>query len=165
MLKKVVLWTVYAGVMGLLVLGAVIRTSAKVEGENLLPAARQSGEGIGQSTGNGSNSLASLAGDGLSRAESEDQERAELTGVVSGLDAESLWIVAENESALEITGRAWRFIQESGFALAVGNRVELEGFLENGRYEVSEIRDLTSGASLLIRDQAGRPLWNGGSGH
>jgi hypothetical protein len=44
----------------------------------------------------------------------------------------------------------------------VGDAVELEGFLENDEFEISYLANLTSGESLQIRDDSGRPLWSGG---
>ena len=88
-----------------------------------------------------------------------------MTGAVVKLDFKSLWIETEEGENLEITRRVWRFIQEANLTLSVGDDVSLEGFYENDEFEISYLENLTSGNSLQIREDSGRPLWSGGGGH
>lgn len=184
--KKILMWTIYAGVVGLLIFGAVIRTEAKTEQHNSQPEMRlesrgsgsdaQGGEGAGwardgeegtRSSGQGSgrNGGSSGSGEELLLAADQEHDWTTLIGVVISLDDESLWIETDQEENLEITGRAWSFILESGLVVSIGDQVELEGFYENDEFEVSYLEDLTSGESLQIREDSGRPLWSGGAGH
>lgn len=162
MVKKIILWSVYAGLVGLLVFGAVIRTSAKSGGDHSLSGARTENEGARQN-GRESEGTAALDqwGDPVHLAQSEDHDWAEVLGIVSAFDADSLEIELGDSSLLEISGRAWRYTQEEGFTLTPGDQVILQGFYENGEFEVSEINDLTSGEVLPIRDEFGTPLWSG----
>jgi len=185
MLKKILKWTIYAGLVGLLIFGAVIRTEAKAGQETSQPEMRlesKSSESLGQGTGgigwardgediitrsgqgSGRNGSSSGGGEELNLAAEEEHDWVSLDGVVVSLDAESLWIDTDEDENLEITGRAWRYILEMGFELEVGDRVELEGFYEEGEFEVSYLVDLTSEDSLQIREDSGRPMWSGRAG-
>jgi hypothetical protein len=77
--------------------------------------------------------------------------------VLSQLEFKGLRVQSENTGILEISGRAWRFALESGYLPAAGNEVELNGFYENGEFEVSMIEDLTSGQTILLREDTGLP--------
>lgn len=166
------MWLIYAGVVGLLIFGAVIRTQAKAVDSTrsetkLEEAARQPFNQIGEVLGNygegsGRNDSPSESGDEIHLAEDEEHDWISLTGVVSSLDAGSLWIETDEGENLEFARRVWRFIRESGLEISAGDQVELEGFYENGEFEISYLEDLTSGESLQIRDDSGRPLWGGG---
>lgn len=185
MVKNILKWTVYAGIVGLLIFGGVIRTQAKA-GQEIPRAALkvedtsaesqgQGGEGGGSSRekdeettrggqGAGKNADSTGNGEEVHLAEEEVHDWLSLTGYVIALDPESLWIEIDQEQPLEITGRAWRFILEAGFLVEIGDEMDLEGFLENEEFEVSAIWNLTAGTFLQIREESGRPLWSGGRG-
>ena len=188
MFKKILQWTIYAGIVGLLIFGGVIRTQAKAgqegsqsefESDHEAGSAAnlgREGNGTGGRTGEGAeyadrsgggtgrNQGASGGSEELHLAEEEEHEWIGFGGVVSELDYESLWIMSDQGESLEITGRAWLFIQEAELVFEVDDEVELEGFFENDEFEVSAIRNLTSGTFLQIREDSGRPLWSGGRG-
>ncbi len=172
MFKKIMIWLIYAGVVGLLIFGAVIRTQAKAD-DSSRPEAKleeaayqpfnQGGEVLGYyGEGSGRSDRPSESGDEIHLAEDEVHDWISLTGVVSSLDDGSLWIETDEGENLEFTSRVWRFIRESGLEISVGDQVELKGFYENGEFEISCLEDLTSGESLQIREDSGRPLWGGG---
>ena len=164
MIKKIIVWTVYAGVVGLLIFGAVIRTEAKT-GEDIFQNVRGAGDTIVSGDEYETNGASSGKGEEIRQAENEDHDWTVLEGIVSRLDIESLWIETLEGELLEITGRAWSFSLEAGFQPLIGDQVMMEGFFENGEFEVSEIHNLTTGGVLQVRDETGRPLWSGGSGH
>ena len=159
------LWTIYVGVVGLLIFGAVIRTSAKTGGEHPLANAKTEDSGLKQngrgSEGSERNALADQERQAVRLAESEDHDWVEVSGSVLAYDVDSLEIQLRQGSQLELSGRAWRFIQEEGFMLSPGDELVLQGFYENGEYEVGRIESLTSGSVLMIRDEFGTPLWSG----
>lgn len=164
MFKTILKWSIYAGVVGLLIFGAVIRTEAKT-GETIFQNVRGAGETAVSGNGSGRNGSSSGVGEGILQVENEDHDWIDLEGTVSDLDVESLWVETLEGELLEITGRAWSFSLEAGFQPSIGDLVMLEGFFENGEYEVSAIHNLTSGVIMQVRDETGRPLWAGGSGH
>ena len=42
-----------------------------------------------------------------------------------------------------------------------GDSVSLTGFYEDGDFEVGQIDDQTTGQTVSLRDESGRPLWAG----
>ena len=164
MIKKIGLWFIFILLVGVLVFGAVNRTRAKTNQElGLL-----SGEGDeytgSQSRGGGRNAGDPLVEDGEHVADVAAADWVDESGTVAWFDSTSLWIQLGGDLMLEIEGRAWRFAQESGYSPGEGNQVEIRGFYEDDEFEVSMIRDLTSGQVVFLRDDTGRPLWSGRSG-
>ena len=53
---------------------------------------------------------------------------------------------------------------KQGFAPDVGDQVTLDGFYENGEFEVTFIANLTNDQTVYLRDETGHPLW-ASSGH
>lgn len=181
MFKKILKWTIYAGIVGLLIFGGVIRTQAKAGQEGSQSGSEADHEpgnaadltGAGKGTGgwseegdeySGRSGAGAGSGEELHLAEEEEHEWITLSGVVTELDSESLWIETDQGENLEITGRAWLFIQEAEMVFEVDDEVEMEGFFENEEFEVSAIKNLTTDAFLQIREESGRPLWSGGRG-
>ncbi|MGB2964649.1 MAG: hypothetical protein WBB69_11760 [Anaerolineales bacterium] len=190
MLKKILVWTLYAALVGILIFGAVNRTAAKTDQDSSHLVQPEGGAGAGQardgsgnngqsdgpgkngqaggsgnnsiSGGTGINGQANESGKDLQESDLEEHDWVVLTGAIVEFNSDSLWVQSENSGNLEITGRAWRFAQESGYLPAVGNEVKLTGFYENGKFEASTIEDLTSGQIILLREDTGRPLWSGG---
>ena len=176
MFKKIMLWTVYVVVVGLLIFGAVNRTSAKIGddnfGERNISSSRQSfsgGQGNGQG-GNGSDeqggrgAVNSSGSEQATLSEGEDHDWTTLSGTITSFSTEDLQIEisGSNEDMIEVAGQAWRLVQELGYFPEEGNEVTVEGFYENGEFEVSTILDLSTGQIFLLREDSGRPLWSGG---
>ncbi len=169
MFKKIILWTLYAGLTGILILGAVNRTSAKigeaVPGENAGSVDYQSRGGQGSGQGN-NGSGQSLDGDdhedsGL--GENEDHVWVSLTGAISSISTEEMQVIIDSGEIISVADRAWRFALEQGFDPLSGDQVVLRGFFEEGAFEMAEINNLTTGQVVVLRDEFGRPLWAGNS--
>ncbi|MFO8036104.1 MAG: hypothetical protein R6U57_05710 [Anaerolineales bacterium] len=195
MVKKIVLWSIYALFVGLLVWGAVNRTVAKsgadsgVRQEGLV-GVQEGGRGLsGYGGGEGSIEGAD-SGDCESRVEGgegnrgqgsfgggkpsaghseigpesvpENHEWLTVDGIIAAVDGEGMLVETEGYGGIEVTRRAWRFAQELGYAPQVGHEVKLEGFFEGGTFETAVVQDLTSGHTIRLRDETGRPLWAGG---
>lgn len=195
MLKKVIGWTIFAGFVGLMVFGAVNRTSAKADKnsndqrwteERSIP--NQGGNGLGnrnlsekdsqeerewgnngsdliaaqiQSRGSG-NGSGKGSGEALYAEEHEDQDSKVIYGMVVEIFSEGIKVETEDASILEIEGRTWRYLGEAGFQLVVGDRVQMTGFFEDSEFKIIMINNLTSGQTLQMRDESGRPYWSGG---
>jgi hypothetical protein len=69
--------------------------------------------------------------------------------------------VAGGEEVL-IENRPWWFAQEQGFVAAEGDELAIVGFYEDGAFEAGRLDNLTTGLSVPIREESGRPLWAGG---
>ncbi len=106
---------------------------------------------------------ASTAGGGASgQGQADVDEWLTLDGTVVGMDSYALLVETADGQEITVQGRPWLFVQESGLVLQVGDRVQLIGFDEAGEFEVGQIANLTSGDSVQIREESGRPLWAGG---
>jgi hypothetical protein len=186
MLKKMVKWMIFTGVVGLLIFGAVNRTSAKLAQE---PLAEQ--RYLNESRGNSGGSGRDQVGDGgeqtgyqggqnqtddqnqrlrsedgtetklYSRAEEEEHVWATLAGEVISVNSELMGVLVSENELIEIEGRAWQLALEGGFAPEVGDSLDIIGFYEDAEFEAAEIRNLRSGQMIQLRDDTGRPLWSG----
>lgn len=134
MFKKIILWTLYAGLTGILIFGAVNRTSAKigeaVPGENAESVVYQSRGGQGSGQGN-NDSGQSLDGDdhedsGL--GENEDHVWVSLTGEIFSISAEEMQVIIDSGEIISVADRAWRFALEQGFDPLAGDQVVLRAF-------------------------------------
>ena len=188
MLKKIVVGTVFIIFIGALVTGAVIRTMDKTE-QTALAAGSGSGNGrsttletdvvsAGQGNGNGRNGSGadgngtttsgrgngSKSGEGpeLLAEENSDHVWDAYSGVVAEVSDDALIIETNDGEMIIVEGRAWSYAQEQGFAIQQGDLVQFEGFYEDGEFKVSQIENVSTGESLVLRDASGRPSWAGG---
>jgi hypothetical protein len=101
-----------------------------------------------------------LGSEGIGQADVD--EWLTLNGTVASLDSYALIVETADGQEITVQGRPWLFAQEAGAVLQVGDQVQLLGFDEAGEFEVGQIANLTTGNSVVIRDESGRPLWAGG---
>ncbi len=110
-------------------------------------------------------------GNGLGRTDSERTgvpnpqatagEWAEYEGTVISSDDVMIVVETIDDTQIVIEGRALAFMQEVGYTTMVGNNLLINGFYEDGEFKVATIDDLTTGDSIVIRDENGRPGWAG----
>ena len=151
MLKKLILWSLYASFLGLLLGGAAYRTSIKLaDGGNT--------QSHGNSTSNGA---PVESASGQSDEQRGEHDQVVLDGYVMDINNDSLSIIATDGKVFEISRRAWRYAQELGFYPQAGDSLRLEGFYENGDFEVVRMIDLNQAQSVSLRDESGHPLWSG----
>lgn len=185
MFKKIILWVVFVGIAGLLIYGAVNRTLAKTneervesnvggkyQDEGLLPSDHNGGGIPVQKNQQFSRSKTDLVfGNGQGRQD-EDQtgnpdpqvtsgEWADYEGNVVSIDSSMILVEMEDGFEIMIEGRALVFMQDSGFVTNVGNTLLISGFYEDDEYKVATIIDQTTGESIVVRDEGGRPGWAG----
>ena len=163
MFKKITLWTVYFLIVGLLIFGAANRTSAKTDQGFLFGNSNE----VFVERGQGNNSSGRNEGYGEFEADDHDeiigeQDWVVLSGQITNISSDNLEIQTVTAGILEIEGRSWRFVQELGYVPVEGNELVVQGFFENGEFEVSIIQDLTADQDFRIRDEYGRPMWGGG---
>lgn len=80
-----------------------------------------------------------------------------LTGTVTMADNE---IAVQTTEGKVIVGLGQASYRE-GFALEVGDKVMITGFYEDGEFKAGAIENLTTGQTIVLRDEAGRPMWTG----
>jgi hypothetical protein len=190
MLKKIVLGTLLVGLIGILVVGAVIRTMDKTErvaeasgrgygrnsaeadtyapsgsGQGFVVSAQPNGRGgyaqDGNRGGYGGRGREDAPGDQTGTGQANVEEWLTLQGTVVSVDADVLVVQTVSGEQVTIENRPWWFAQEQGFSAQVGDQVTLIGFYEGDDLEVGQIDDITSGQTVLVRDENGRPLWAG----
>ncbi len=99
-------------------------------------------------------------GDGTGQATIE--EWITYYGVIETATSD-VWVIAlENDTTLELEGRVLSYMMEQGFAVNEGDALILTGFYDGGDFEVGEIENTTTGESVMVRNEDGRPLWAGG---
>jgi hypothetical protein len=162
MVKKLVLWGIYSAYLGLLLAGAMYRTSVKLEdGEQNQNRGNQSRQ---ESYGTGGGQSASEPAIVNAQAEEHTNEIKETSIVASQvLDISNRGITLQlvNGSTVSVTGRAWRYAQALGFSTQVDDTLWLEGFDEGDHFEIMRMTHLETNQSVSLRDESGHPLWNG----
>jgi hypothetical protein len=171
MFKKIILWTLYAGLTGILIFGAVNRTSAKIgevvprENADLVNYQSQGGQGRGQGDNGSGQSLNGDDHEDSALGENENHIWVSFTGAIFSFSTEEMQVVMDSGETINLADRAWRFALEQGFDPRSGDLVVLRGFFEEGVFEMAEINNLSTGQVVVIRDEFGRPLWAGNSTH
>ena len=80
-----------------------------------------------------------------------------LTGKVTVVDGDVTVETAEGEVLVGLGQASYR----EGFALKVGDKVSVTGFHEDGEFKAGTVENLTTGQTLVLRDETGRPMWSG----
>ena len=176
MLKKILLGTLLVGFMGVLIFGAIYRTNAigsketsLLEGNTRQAPSPAGNQAEGSNTSYGSSRGWGNQGNGGQMTDTDPGSGQAVTkdwitveGTVTNLEAGMLTISTENGGTLEIADQPWRFAQEQGFTTDVSHRIAVTGFYEDGQeFEVGHITDLSTGESVALREENGRPLWAG----
>jgi len=137
------------------------------------------GQGLGQSAGQGRGASASGgAAQGSGRGQGQGQGQVQgagtgpgaggvvgavdwetVTGHVTVVDSEMIVQTAEGEVVVGL-GQAW-YREEAGFVLSVGDEVSVIGFYEDGEFKAGMIENLSTGETIVLRDETGRPMWAG----
>ena len=113
------------------------------------------GQGSGRS---GARGATVGTGDGVGLENPADTWVA-VSGTVVAFDDDL--IVRTTEGDVEVgTGPEW-YWDANGIALNAGDEVVLRGFYEGDEFEIGAIENATTGESLEMRDETGRPLWAG----
>ncbi len=162
MFKKTIFWLFYLIFVGGLIWGAINRTSAVLETDDKNTSTDISTEII--------SATATIPSDNhQNHEETETHERAweNLQGNITILNNRGATIMLENDIALSLNPRSWRFALDQGLQAQLGDTLLLTGFYEkDGKFEVAHLRNLSNGTVAQIRDEEGHPLWvSGGNGN
>jgi hypothetical protein len=189
MFKKILLGALLIGVFGVLIAGAVVRTSA-TSGERAggtgrrgrateLAAAGTSQENYGGrgnetplgTTGRGGRWAQGSAaeqtlggqagGQGAPLADVAIEDWLAMRGKVVSVADDLVEIQTNAGEVIPFEGRPLSFAAEQGFSLKVGDSVTLDGYRENGEFKIGKVTNLNSGVSIALRDVSGRPGWAG----
>lgn len=176
MVRNVAFISLVIAIIAILMIGGINRTSAILERDETQFDARSYG-GQSQWTGAAHDSAGAILkqrgqtsarqqgrqSNGLSNEQSQTAKWLTLEGTAKSADENALIVATTSGSTISVQNRAWWFAQEQGFQVAVGDSLRLSGFLDriNGEFETAQIENLTSGQSINLRDESGRPLWSG----
>lgn len=181
MLKKIVLAGLLVGLIGVLAIGAVIRT---VDKTGNVAEARGLGNGraaAGETTYtavNGQQSRSSGYGaaggwgrvveGGVSEPLSNVAPPEDWTvyeGTVLQVPEAGVDMIIETEDGEElVVGTGPGYLGTQGFSLVENEQVRVRGFWEDGEFKAGELTRLSDGQTVMMRDQYGRPAWSGGYG-
>jgi len=115
------------------------------------------GNGNGQGAGGGKGNSEESKGSGEGYAATE---WLTVSGEVIGLLDDELTIQAAEGEMVVHLGPEW-YWEAEGIALDPGDEVEVTGFYEGDEFETARIENLTTGESVTLRDDSGRPMWAG----
>jgi len=96
--------------------------------------------------------------------QAEVTELVTFTGTVENISDAGVIVAIAGELPVEIAGRALSYATEQGFVFHQGDTLALTGFYEEQDFEVQALENFTTGQSLALREQNGRPMWAGGRG-
>lgn len=174
MIKKIMIGVLLAGVIGLLVFGAINRTNVKTGGETALTGnggGRWSESGGAGETVRGGGRAATGGGRWQNQVPLAEENipaagLTTLNGAVESVDAATLTVRTTAGELVEIGGQPWAYARQAGFQAKVGDQLALTGFPDSatGRFETTQIRNQTSGTQVTLRDSLGRPMWAGRGG-
>jgi len=80
-----------------------------------------------------------------------------LTGKVIVVDDEITIQTAEGQVLIGMGQSAYR----EDFGLEVGDEITVLGFYEDGEFKAGTVENLTTGETIVLRDETGRPMWVG----
>jgi hypothetical protein len=145
MLKKIITTAIYLAFLAILIIGGITRTQA-VTGSN----------------DNGNNEATDLTNSGI--VESTHSGWITLEGTVQNWQDSILTVLADSGGLILIEGRGGRYLVEKNFAANPGDRVALTGYYEGDVFEAATITNQSTGVSIRLRGDNGRPVWGSGGG-
>jgi len=178
MAKRVILGVLLVGLIGVLVVGAIIRTVDKTGN-----VAEAHGQGRGQSDvgtvqfvantqgrgggGNGQNGGAGRQAENTERLYPNYDDVTESMVVYEGTVVEApesdgdLVILADDGTEVTV-GTGPGYMEAQGFVLEAGEQVQVQGYWEDDELKAAQVTRLSDGETIMLRDQLGRPAWAGG---
>lgn len=180
MFKKAILGTLLVVVIGALVAGAIIRTVDKTEN---VAEARGLGQGrgaaqeagLGEQVANrnmdadtlgsgrgGYGQGAGTAGRQYANYEEAPEEWVLYEGTVAQAPADGVDLIIETyEGETVVVGTGPGYMEDQGFALQLGEQVQVRGYWEDDEFKAAQVTRLQDGQTITLRDQGGRPAWAG----
>ena len=172
MVRKIVLGTLFIGLIGILVTGSVIRTMDRTErvaeaegnghgrGEASEHVEGESGQGrSGYGRGNAGEGVAERQ---YSNYEAPPEEWLVYEGAVVQVPQDGVDLVIEMSDGEELpVGTGPMYMASQGFTLQAGELVQVRGYWEDGEFKAAQVTCLADGQTITLRDEMGRPAWAG----
>jgi hypothetical protein len=119
------------------------------------------GQGFGRNSEQAESQVQSLTPNRGRELDPESVDRGQETVQGTVVETEELLIQTASGESVQV-GLGPSFYRDSaGFALQAGESVRVSGFWEDGEFKATQIESLDSGASIVLRDTSGRPMWAG----
>jgi len=177
MFRKVALGTLLAGLIGVLVAGAIIRTADKTENVAEARGLSQGRGAVGNAVGQTDlNSEVNTQSNGRGRYgqgggqierqypeyEAAPEAWSLYEGVVTQAPAAGVDLVIKTAGGEEImVGTGPGYMEDQGFALQAGETVRVQGYWEEDELKAASVTRLRDGETITLRDNGGRPAWAG----
>lgn len=187
MFKKIVLGSLLIGLIAILVAGAVIRTNARAEngaangggqhGRNVAAAQVTGEHAIAQGRGGrwaqtepaapgatvgrggfGQQAAGNATAPQIAAAPANWQT---VSGHVVSVASDLVEIETASGATIPFEGQPLRYALTQGFILKLGDAVTVSGYDEDGEFKIGQATNLTTGASVMLRDATGRSGWSG----
>lgn len=133
-----------------------LRAASGGRGRESLDADKRGGYGRQGNAGGGRDSEYGWEGEGLA-LEADDWQ------VVTGdvLVAGNELTVSTDAGEVEVGLGQAAYREAAEFVVAVGDEVSVSGYYDGGEFKAAVVDNLTSGESIVLRDESGRPMWAG----
>jgi hypothetical protein len=168
MLKKIIGSTLLLGLIGILVFGAINRTTdktAQAQGNGSGQGrSEQEGERGGQ--GNGAGERGGEKGNGAGERqypnyETQPETWETHTGVVTQVPADGDELFIETSAGELQIGTGPLDWAAEGFTLQLGESLQVSGYWEDNEFKAAQLTRLSDGKTVNLRDEYGRPAWAG----
>ena len=91
--------------------------------------------------------------------EAQAEDWLTVTGTAVSVEGE---LVLETDQGEVLVGLGPEWYRETqGMSIAVGDSVTVHGFFEDEEFKAASVENLTTGETLMLRDETGRPMWAG----
>jgi len=158
--KKILMGVGMVAVLGLMVAGVAYAVAGTgTEG--------RAGEGTGgrwqSAAGGGQGGRWTTETPGADDRQTQTQEWLSVTGVVESVEGTELVLRTESGGLVEVTLGQAGYWDAQGISLVRGDVVVVEGLSGDGSsLEVRSVTLLSTGQTVVLRDENGRPMWAGG---
>jgi hypothetical protein len=115
--------------------------------------------GSGGANGSGTGGPGTGAGNQALETYAEPVDWTTITGPVLVAGSE-LTVQTEDGEVLVGLGQSW-YREDQGFQVSAGDEVRVEGYEEDGEFKAGSVENLSTGATITLRDATGRPMWAG----
>lgn len=158
--KKILMGVGMVAVLGLMVAGVAYA----VAGTGNEGRAGDGSGGRWQSAAGGSHGGRwSADGPGANDPQTQAQEWLSVTGGVESVDGTQLVLRTEAGGLVEVSLGQAGYWDAQGISLVPGEVVVVEGLSEDGSsMEARSVTLLSTGQTVVLRDESGRPMWAGG---
>jgi len=122
-------------------------------------AVGESAQGRGRELEGGGQGLGNQGEGSLVWSQAEAPAWETIQGLV--IEAGNELLVKNDDGELLVgLGQAF-YREEQSFEVSIDDEVEVRGYVEDDEFKAGTVENLTTGESIVLRDDLGRPMWSG----